>query len=109
MLKKTPLMEQYEKEHPGKHAIWNYQITEQFKIWKAMKEDPDFHPGYIYIGKDGFKITRKSWIAYYSSILKKLVTKYGLSKERNRKLLEEIAFKIYDYMARPNFRIGYPV
>ena len=60
MIEKTPLMKQYEKENPGKHAIWNDLITEQFKIWKAKKEDPNYNARYIYEDEDGFKIKRTS-------------------------------------------------
>lgn len=37
MIQKTELMEQFEKENPGKHAIWANKITKQFKEWKASK------------------------------------------------------------------------
>jgi len=37
MIQKTELMKQFEKENPGKHAIWAYKITNQFKKWKKNK------------------------------------------------------------------------
>ena len=102
-------MEQYEKENPKKHAIWEGLITEQFKIWKAKKLDPNYNPRYIYEGKDGFKIMRKTWIAYYSEILNTAVERYGLSENPDWKKLGQIGKVIFEYMNRPNFRIGYPV
>lgn len=39
MPKKTSLMEKYEKEHPGKHAIWAGNITKQFKEWKEQYKE----------------------------------------------------------------------
>ncbi len=109
MPEKTPLMEEYEKENPKKHAIWDGLITEQFKIWKAKKLDPNYNPRYIYVGDDGFKINRKTWIAYYSKIIKTAIEKYGLSENPDWKKLKKIGEVIFDYMCRPNFRIGYPV
>lgn len=109
MITKTPLMEQFEKENPGKHAIWNDLVTEQFKIWKAIKQDPTYNPRYIYADKDGLKIARKSEVAYYAKILKKVVELYGLSKNPDWNKLEHIGKIIFDYMNRPTFRIGYPV
>jgi hypothetical protein len=41
--------------------------------------------------------------------LKTAVNRYGLSEEPDFMLLEEIAKAIFDYMNRPNFKIGYPV
>ena len=109
MLKKTPLMEQYERENPKKYAIWNGLVTEQFKIWKAKKLDPNYNPRYIYEGKDGFKIARKSWIFYYSETLNTAINRYGLSDNPDWNKLEQIGEAIFDFMNRPNFRIGYPV
>lgn len=37
MTQKTELMEQFEKENPGKHAIWADRITKQFREWKENK------------------------------------------------------------------------
>ncbi|MBD3226873.1 MAG: hypothetical protein GF329_01695, partial [Candidatus Lokiarchaeota archaeon] len=42
MVKKTPLMAQYEKEFPGKHAIWAGRITNQFKEWARGKEKEEY-------------------------------------------------------------------
>jgi hypothetical protein len=42
MGKKTPLMEQYEKEFSGKHAIWAGRITNQFKEWVRGKEKEEY-------------------------------------------------------------------
>jgi hypothetical protein len=109
MPKMTPLMEQYEKENPRKHAIWEGLVTEQFKIWKAIKLDPSYNPRYLYEGKDGFKIVRKSWVAYYSKIMKTAIERYGLSENPDWNKLEQIGKVIFDYMNRPTFRIGYPV
>lgn len=39
MPEKTSLMEKYEKEHPGKHAIWRGNITKQFKEWKEQYKE----------------------------------------------------------------------
>lgn len=109
MIEKTALMQEFEKENPGKHAIWNGEITEQFKIWKEIKTNPDYNPRYIYQGKDGFKIVRKTWIHYYSKTLRTAVNTYGLSKDPDWKTLETIGTAIFEYMARASFRFGYPV
>ena len=37
MIQKTELMQQFEKENPGKNAIWANKITNQFKKWKKDK------------------------------------------------------------------------
>ncbi|GAG76144.1 unnamed protein product [marine sediment metagenome] len=37
---KSNLMEQFEKDNPGKHAIWNDKITDRFKEWKKKYRDP---------------------------------------------------------------------
>ena len=102
-------MKQYEKENPKKHAIWDGLVTEQFKIWKAIKLDPTYNPRYIYEGKDGFKIARKSEVLYYAQILETAVERYGLSENPDWNKLGQMGKVIFDYMNRPTFKIGYPV
>ena len=52
MVKKTPLMEQYEKENQKKHAILQGAVTEQFRIWREKKRNPSYNPRFLYEGKD---------------------------------------------------------
>ena len=43
MVEKTPLMKKFEKENPGKHAIWNGKKTAQFKKWKRHRDAQPTH------------------------------------------------------------------
>jgi len=110
MAKKTPLMEQYERENPKKHAIWNGELTEQFRIWREKKLDPSYNSRFLYEGEDGFKIERKSGDTnYYSKILNTIVKRYGLSENPDWNRVEHIGQLIYDYMNRSRFKLGYPI
>lgn len=37
-VKLTPI-EQFEKENPGKHAIWHGKVTKQFQNWLEAKKN----------------------------------------------------------------------
>ncbi len=104
MRQKTPLMEEFEKENPGKHAIWQGEITEQFRIWKEIRLDPSYNPQFLYQGKDGFIIERRKNINYYVDIIEEIIKKYSLSETPDWDQVKHFGTLIHDYINRAKFR-----
>lgn len=61
MPEKTELMKTYEKQHPGKYAVWRGRITKQFKKWKKKYKE---------IEKPSIEIKTEFEILLYLSISK---------------------------------------
>ena len=116
MARKSSLMEKFEKENPGKHAVWNGIITDQYIKWKKENVDPN-HPNYkelllLYETKDGFQIEeRLGDIDYYAKVLEEVVERYGLSETIDKTELKQIGQEINNYISTDLFRgkMGWPI